>query len=36
MILEYLETYFQGAKIHLGVSASMVLDWFSQLLSEES
>lgn len=36
MIIEYLETYSQGAKIHLGVSASMVLDWFSQLLSEES
>jgi DNA-binding transcriptional MerR regulator len=36
LIIEYLLTYQQGARIHLGDSASMVLDYFSQLLSEES
>jgi methanogenic corrinoid protein MtbC1 len=36
LIIEYMLAYQQGASIHLGDSASMVLDWFSQLLSEES
>jgi methanogenic corrinoid protein MtbC1 len=36
LIIEYLLAYQQGVKIHLGDSASMVLDYFSQLLSEES
>jgi methanogenic corrinoid protein MtbC1 len=36
LIIQYLQAYHQGAKIHLGDSASMVLDWFSQLLTEES
>ena len=34
LITQYLQAYHQGAKIHLGESASMVLDWFSRLLSE--
>jgi len=36
LTVEYLLAYQQGARIHLGDSASMVLDYFSQLLSEES
>jgi hypothetical protein len=36
LVIQYLQAYHQSVKIHLGDSASMVLDWFSQLLSEES
>ena len=35
-IIDYLQAYHQGTKIHLGESAPMILDWFSQLLSEKS
>ncbi|MGB3717621.1 MAG: MerR family transcriptional regulator [Candidatus Promineifilaceae bacterium] len=36
LVIDYLQAYHQGARIHLGDSASMVLDWFSLLLSQES
>ncbi len=35
-IIDYLQAYYQGARIHLGDAAAMVLDYFSQLLAEES
>ena len=35
-VIDYLQAYHQGIRIHLGESAPMILDWFSQLLSEES
>ena len=36
LIIEYLLAYHQSAIIHLDDSASMVIDWFSQLLADES
>lgn len=36
LIIEYLQVYHQGARIHLGDAASMVLDYFAQLLAEQS
>ena len=35
-IHDYVLAYYQSAKIHLGHSASMIVDWLSQLVGEQS
>jgi hypothetical protein len=33
---DYVLAYYQAAKIHLGESAGMIVDWLSQLVIEQS
>jgi hypothetical protein len=35
-VQDYVLAYYQAAKIHLGESAGMIVDWLSQLVIEQS